>query len=386
MTTKQKTRFGPARQDVRVRPDGAVMTAKQKIWFATIWLLSFLLLTAMIVVAFFLTALLYHLTGFRPPAFLAQVINSLLGLVLALIVLSVLLRPGERQMQNVFRPIIEALERIARGDFTVRLDHGMQGNALINELTNSVNHMTLELDKMEQMRQAFISDVSHEIQSPLTSIRGFAQALRGDHLSAADHDHYLSIIEAESTRLSQLADNLLKLASLEAERAPFQPRSYRLDKQIRHLILLCEPQWTGKALDIEASLEETTITADEDLLSQVWLNLLHNSIKFTPDGGSVRVVLCREGTSSTFTIVDTGIGMAPEDQPHVFERFYKADQSRERTREGSGLGLAIAKKIVDLHQGTIGLTSKVGGGTTFTVSLPAEEVGGQPSPSFKLCL
>lgn len=354
------------------------MTTRQKIWLVLMRVFLLLFLLGMIVVAFFLTALFYHLTGFQPPAFLAQVINSLLGLVLAgLILLSVFLLPGiQRNRMGAFQPIIEALERIARGDFTVRLDHGIQGDVLLNELANRVNHMMQELNQMEQMRQAFISDVSHEIQSPLTSIRGFAQALHSDHLSIADRDHYLSIIEAESTRLSQLANNLLKLASLESERAPFQPRSYRLDKQIRHLILLCEPQWTGKALDIEVSLEEVAVSADEDLLSQVWLNLLHNSIKFTPDGGSVRVSLCRQGNSITVTIADTGIGMATEDQIHVFERFYKADKSRERTREGSGLGLAIAKKIVEMHHGTISLTSELGGGTTFTVSLPAEEAGG----------
>jgi two-component system, OmpR family, phosphate regulon sensor histidine kinase PhoR len=333
-----------------------------------------LFLSGMIVAAFFLTALLYHLTGFQPPAFLAQVISSLLGLGLAgLIALGVFLLPGvQRNRMGVFQPIIEALERIARGDFTVRIEHGIQGDALLNQLATSVNQMTRELNQMEQMRQAFISDVSHEIQSPLTSIRGFAQALHGDHLSAADRDHYLSIIEAESIRLSQLADNLLKLASLEAERAPFQPRSYRLDKQIRHLILLCEPQWMGKALDMDVSLEGTAITADEDLLSQVWLNLLHNSIKFTPDGGSVRISLSTQGNTITFTIADTGIGMAAEDQAHVFERFYKADMSRVRTREGSGLGLAIAKKIVEMHHGTIGMTSELGAGSTFTISLPTE--------------
>ncbi len=357
------------------------MTTKQQIWLVMMRVVLLLFLSGMILAAFFLTALLYHLTGFHPPAFLAQVINSLLGLVLAgLILLSVFLLPGiQRNRMGVFQPIIEALERIARGDFTVRLDHGMQGDVLIKQLANSINHLTLELNQMEQMRQAFISDVSHEIQSPLTSIRGFAQALHDDHLSTADRDHYLSIIETESMRLSQLADNLLKLASLESERTPFQPRSYRLDKQIRHLIVLCEPQWARKALDIEASLEETTITADEDLLSQVWLNLLHNSIKFTPDGGSVHVALCRQGNNITFTIADTGIGMAAEDQIHVFERFYKADQSRKRTRAGSGLGLAIAHKIVAMHHGAIGLTSELGDGSTFIVSLPAEYADGEAS-------
>ena len=357
------------------------MSRKEQIWIVLMVASYLLLLSWTSVAAFFLTASIYHFAGFHPPAFLAQGINTLIGVFLGwLMLIGFFVVPAvRRNRMGIFQPIIEAMQRIARGDFTVKLDHTMQGNALICELANTVNHMALELNQMEQMRQVFISDASHEIQSPLTSIRGFAQALHDDHLSTADRDHYLSIIEAESTRLSQLADNLLKLASLESERAPFQPRSYRLDKQIRRLILLCEPQWTGKALDIEVSLEEIAITADEDLLSQVWLNLLHNSIKFTPDGGSVRVALCRQGDSITFTIADTGIGIATEDQLHVFERFYKADKSRERTRAGSGLGLAIAHKIVAMHHGTIGLTSKLEAGSTFTISLPAEYAEGELS-------
>ena len=148
------------------------------------------------------------------------------------------------------------------------------------------------------------------------------------------------------------------------------PRSYRLDKQIRDLILTCEPQWSGKGLDLDVSLDEVVTTLDEDLLSQVWLNLIHNSIKFTPEGGFIRVTLRRQADTIEFQIADTGIGIAEEDQARVFERFYKADKSRERSKDGSGLGLAITQKIVKLHQGSISLESTPGQGTTFTVSLP----------------
>jgi two-component system, OmpR family, phosphate regulon sensor histidine kinase PhoR len=353
------------------------MNTRQKLQIVVSAIIFLMFISGMIAVTFFLTALFYHSIGYQPPAFLVQVINSLIGLFLGwLMLVGFFVIPGvRRNRMGVFQPIIEALERIARGDFTVRLDHPIRNNALISELANSVNHMALELNQMEQMRQAFISDVSHEIQSPLTSIRGFAQALHSDQLSATDRDHYLSIIEAESTRLSNLTDNLLKLASLESEQPPFQPRSYRLDKQIRRLILLCEPQWMSKAIDMDVSLEEITITADEDLLSQVWLNLLHNSIKFTPNGGSVCISQCRQDGGIVLTIADTGIGISTEDQVHVFERFYKADKSRERTHEGSGLGLAIAKKIIEMHHGTISLTSEAGVGTTFTISLPIEQAG-----------
>jgi signal transduction histidine kinase len=164
---------------------------------------------------------------------------------------------------------------------------------------------------------------------------------------------------------------LLKLAALELRGAPFEPKPYRLDKQVRSLILACEPQWTGKRIEMDVSLQEAVVTADQDLLSQVWSNLIHNSIKFTPESGRIRIELCRETDQLEFRITDTGVGIAPEDQAHVFERFYKADRSRTRSTGGSGLGLAIAKTIVEMHHGSIALDSRMGTGTTFTVTLPA---------------
>jgi two-component system phosphate regulon sensor histidine kinase PhoR len=325
---------------------------------------------------FFLTSALYQKMGQQPSVFVAQLINSLLSLFFSFLILTALayiLRPKQwAHRMGVFGPIIEALGRIAKGDFNVRLDQDFRENKLVGELAKSVNAMALELSQMERLRQEFISDISHEIQSPLTSIRGFAQALHGDHLSPEVRDHYLTIIETESTRLSRLADNLLKLAALEAEQPRFEPAPYRLDKQIRNLILACEPQWAGKEIDMDVSLEEVTITADEDLLSQVWANLIHNSIKFTPEGGKISVRLCRQAGQTEFKIADTGIGISKEDRARVFERFYKADKARQRSKGGSGLGLAIVKKIVEMHEGTIELESKLDAGTTFTVSLPAE--------------
>jgi two-component system, OmpR family, phosphate regulon sensor histidine kinase PhoR len=333
-----------------------------------------LFLTGMIAVAFFLTAVVYAHTGVQPPTLLAQIINSFLGLFLSFLILSIVGRVFSprlgAQRMGWSGPIIQALERIAQGDFSVRLGDDLPNNGLVGELAKSVNSMAVELDTMEKMRQEFISNVSHEIQSPLTSIRGFALALRSNHLSPEERNHYLKIIEAESQRLSRITDNLLKLASLESKEIKFEAKPYRLDKQIRNLILACEPQWTGKGIDLDVALDEINIIADEDLLSQVWINLIHNSIKFTPDGGKVSVALQRRDGKIEFRIADTGIGIAEEDQARVFERFYKADQSRRRSTEGSGLGLAIAQKIVEMHQGTIDVESKVGKGTMFMVSLP----------------
>ena len=138
------------------------------------------------------------------------------------------------------------------------------------------------------------------------------------------------------------------------------------------LILASEPQWESKQIELDAALDEVNITADEDLLSQVWNNLIHNSIKFTPEGGKVSVSLERADGQVTFKIKDSGIGIAEEDQARIFERFYKADKSRTRSKEGSGLGLSIAQKIIEMHQGTIGVESQPGAGATFIVSLPID--------------
>jgi two-component system, OmpR family, phosphate regulon sensor histidine kinase PhoR len=331
--------------------------------------------TSVLLSTFFLTHYVFQHLGHEPSAVLVQVINSLLGLLLGVLILAGLSHTlkSKRWAQQMrgFRPIIDAMERIAQGDFNIRLDNQFQDIEPFGELVTSVNNMALELNEMEQLRQEFISNVSHEIQSPLTSIRGFAEALRDSRLSPDDRNHYLSIIEAESTRLGRITDNLLRLASLESKHVRFEPKPYRLDRQIRDLILACEPQWSDKGTDMDVSLDEVEITADEDLLSQVWVNLIHNSIKFTPPGGRVCVDLHLRGGKIEFKISDTGIGIPAEDQVCVFERFYKADKSRTHSNGGSGLGLSIAKKIVDLHNGTIAVESKLGAGATFAVSLPS---------------
>ena len=338
-------------------------------WFTFI----LVLLTTMFAASFYLTAYFYKIVHLNLSEVLSQIINSLLGLtftgIIVSIVVNLAISQGIIPDRNVFAPIVEAMEKIAKGDFSVRLESPEHQNQMVGVIANSVNKMALELEQMENLRQEFISNVSHEIQSPLTSIRGFAQALEDDQLNAEERHHYLSIIENESTRLSRITEDLLKLAALESEHARFEPTSYRLDKQIRSLILACEPQWVDKGLEMNVSLQEVEIHGDEDLLSQVWTNLIHNSIKFTPQGGKVSVNLLRQEDGIEFRILDTGIGIAPEDQARVFERFYKADRSRTRANGGSGLGLAIARKIVELHGGEIGVESRPGAGTEFYVRL-----------------
>lgn len=281
-------------------------------------------------------------------------------------------RPRSERSRSFYIPIMNAVRRIAQGDFTVKVEH-VERYGQFGELVEEINEMASELSRMETMTQDFISNVSHEIQSPLTSIRGFARALRSDEISRETREHYLDIIEAESARLSGVSDSLLKLSVLESGNFPFEAKPYRLDKQLRNMILACEPQWMGKGVEVEAELAETTVTAVEDLLSQVWTNLLHNSIKFTPAGGTITVAARPLNGGAEVVISDTGAGIGEEDLPRIFERFFKADKARSSGGGGSGLGLSLVKKIIDLHQGDVRAESHPGEGAAFVVTLPGPQ-------------
>ncbi|MNX10879.1 Alkaline phosphatase synthesis sensor protein PhoR [compost metagenome] len=286
--------------------------------------------------------------------------------LLTIVIVSLLLRKKEiRKINN----IIDAMKRVSKGDFSVRLDIEQYDEGY-EKVVATINEMVSELGTMETMRQDFISNVSHEIQSPLTSIGGFARALlQEEEVSPETRRHYLGIIESESQRLSKLSDNLLKLTALESAEPLFEKKQYRLDKQIQRVVLSAETQWSGKDLNIELELEEALIGAEEDLMSQVWINLLHNSIKFTKPGGWIKISMRKLGSQVEVQIADNGIGISPEDMTHIFERFYKADKSRNREAGGSGLGLSLVKKIIEIHEGEIKAASEPGAGTTFKVIL-----------------
>ncbi|QHT60795.1 hypothetical protein GXP70_13115 [Paenibacillus lycopersici] len=300
-----------------------------------------------------------------------QVMIVFCGFLLMFILMLVIGRPW-RERGGIY-VYISAIRRMSKGDFTVMIDKAEQMPGHYGELATSINDMAAELSQLEQMRQAFISNVSHEIQSPLTSIRGFARALQQEGLDDQQRHHYAGIIEAESVRLSKLSDNLMKLTTLEADQQKLHPKPFRLDQQVRAMILACEPIWTEKNILMDVNLDERVLlNGDEELLSQVWMNLLTNSLKFTGEGGTVSVELKPAADGAVVCISDNGIGIAEEDLPHIFERFFKADKSRSRREKGSGsgLGLSIVKVIVDLHGGTVTASSKLGVGTTFTITLP----------------
>ncbi|MFF2482756.1 sensor histidine kinase [Paenibacillus sp. NPDC058071] len=296
-----------------------------------------------------------------------QVLNSMMWL--ALVIGTLLMGIAARYLVKPLLQMKRATESIAKGNFNISLKLGNRKDEL-GELAQSFLYMTQEIKTLENMRQEFVSNVSHEIQSPLTSITGFSKALQHQQMSEADRNRFLTIIQSESERLSRLCDNLLRLASLDNNSAPFSMEFYDLDEQIREIVLSLEPQWSEKEIDIDIKLPAIRVQANRDQLIQVWTNLIGNAIKFTPKDGKITITCKKRIDRVEIRIIDTGIGIAEEDLGRIFDRFFKSDRSRSKTKSGSGLGLAIVRKIILLHKGFIFVKSKPGEGTMFTVIIP----------------
>ena len=290
-----------------------------------------------------------------------------LHLLIVLLIGSLLIVLSVRYIVRPIQRLTRATQEMAKGDFSIRLESRLKDE--IGQLTESFNRMASELGKLEETRRQFVSDVSHEIQSPLTSITGFAQALKSKNLSEDERIRLLTVIEEESRRLSRLGGDLLQLSKLEHE--TLHTRKFRLDEQLRKVIIALEPQWSAKNLDVELDLEEMIIVADEDKLSQVWTNILANSIKFTEPGGRIVVSGKKYVKGLEVTIRDSGIGIPQDEIRNIFKPFYKLDKARTRAAGGSGLGLSIVKRILDLHRAEIRVESRPGEGTAFSVYFPS---------------
>lgn len=276
--------------------------------------------------------------------------------------------------QYIVKPLqvlTRATRRMSKGEFQFELRSKRKDE--IGQLTRSFNAMAKELGALETIRQRFVSNVSHEIQSPLTSIKGFTKALKQKKMDEEGRMRLLTIIEEETERLSRLGEDLLQLSSLEYEHLELTLITYRLDEQLRKAVISLEPQWAVRKQRIELDLEPFDMRADEDRVYRIWINLLSNAIKFTGVGGEIHISATRRGNSAVITIVDTGIGIPNSELDAIFQPFYKADPSRTGAAGGNGIGLSIVNRIVSLHHGDIQATSTTGVGTTFTVTLPLDQ-------------
>ncbi len=289
-------------------------------------------------------------------------------LIFALVTGSLLILVAAMFLVRPIKKLTKATRQVAGGDFNVKLNIKQKGE--LGTLAQSFEEMMHDLQQLERMRREFVSNVSHEVQSPLTSIFGYALALKQAGITDDQRSRYLDIIIAEADRMSKMSDSLLKLSLLESQSQQLQLATFSLDEQIRRVIVAIQPQWSARSIRFELNLKAVRIMADHDQLNQVWTNILGNSIKFSTDGGMISVNMKQDIKNVTVQITDTGIGISPEDQKRIFERFFKADRSHSRKYGGSGMGLAIVKQIVSLHQGDIRVESEPGRGTTVLVTLP----------------
>ena len=266
--------------------------------------------------------------------------------------------------------IIQAMNRLAAGDFTVRLQpaaHGYEPTE-IREFKAAFNKAAEELSGTELLRKDFVNNFSHEFKTPIVSISGFADLLLEEQLPPEDQKEYLTIIRDESRRLADLATNILTLNRVESQTILTDKAAFPLDEQLRQSVLVTQQKWRQKELDFDADLVPAEYTGSEGLLKEVWLNLLDNAAKFSPEGGTVAVNLRKAKNALMVSVTDQGEGMRADTQAHIFEQFYQGDTSH--TTQGNGLGLAMVKKVLELHGGSIQVNSAPGQGSCFTVTLP----------------
>ena len=256
----------------------------------------------------------------------------------------------------------QAMTKVSEGDFTQQLQ--------ISESCKSFNIMTKELRATELLQTDFVSNVSHEIKTPINAIEGYTTLLQGEELSR-EQEEYVEKILYNTRRLSGLVGNILLLSRLENQNIPMKKETYRLDEQIRQTILSLEEKWTEKEIEFQVDMENICYMGNEGLLMHIWINLLDNAIKFSPKKGIIAIRLKEEADGVVFVIADDGPGVSEKVRSRMFDKFYQADGSHKA--EGNGLGLALVKRILDLHDGTIDVKNRDDGGCEFSVRLPVDK-------------
>ncbi|ADL52629.1 HAMP domain-containing sensor histidine kinase [Clostridium cellulovorans] len=300
----------------------------------------------------------------KPNPDLAILIMLLVSVVIGTIISAVV---GKR----ILAPIVifsRATMKVAKGNFNIYLDEDKVHIHEVTEMTRNFNIMVKELSNIETFRNDFVANVSHEFKTPIAAIEGYATLLQDDNLTKEEKDEYVSKILMKTRHLSSLAGNILKIARLENQEIVVEKKNYRLDEQIRQALLSLETKWTAKNINLDIEMDSVNYYGNEELLMQVWINILGNAVKFTSENGTISIALQKVENNIVATISDDGIGMSKDTQKHIFEKFYQGDKSHYEA--GNGLGLTLVKRIIDLCDGKIQVKSELGIGTMFIVNLP----------------
>lgn len=278
------------------------------------------------------------------------------------------------KFEEPMRRLSKAAKGVANGDFSIYVEpaHTPDKYDYMDVIFEDFNKMVQELGSIETLKTDFISNVSHELKTPLSIIQNYAEALQKENLPYAVRKDYCVTIISASKKLTALVTNILKLNKLENQEITPFANPYDLCRQLSDYALQFENLWEDKQITFIADLEDrAVICADEEMLGIVWHNLLSNAIKFTEPGGTIMLTQTSDSDTVTVSIADTGCGMSKEVVDRVFDKFYQGDASH--AREGNGLGLALTLRVIELVGGAISVASEPGKGTTFTVALPVGE-------------
>jgi len=273
-----------------------------------------------------------------------------------------------RAVRKKMERLLEGIQVVAEGNLDVCLD--TRGAGEYTPIYEGFNRMTRELKATKEEMVGFANDFSHEFKTPITSILGFSEFLieTGENIESPERMQYLRFIAEESRRLSELSQKTLLLSKVDACQIITDKENFNLGEQLRHCAILLLPQIEKKRIELELDVPELTYCGNAELLEQVWVNLLTNAIKFTPEGGEIGISAKAENNTITVWITDSGVGMDKETQTKIFEKYYQHDAGH--SARGSGIGLSIAHRIVILCNGKIEVESSPGEGSVFTVTLP----------------
>lgn len=304
----------------------------------------------------------------------AVIVTILLVCCLTVTLGGVMLWFASHHLTKPIEEISEAVKKVADGDFTVHIDRKLKTHGkyeFVNEidvLAENFNTMTAELNGMDYMRKDFMSNVSHEVKTPVAAITGFTEILMEGGISDSEQQEYLQLVNNESIRLSRLCENMLRMSRLDHQQIVEKKDSVRVDEQIRKCIIMLSEKWIDKVRNFEIACDNLVIQSNADLLMQVWANLIDNAIKYSPENSSIYITGTIEGEYLMISIKDEGIGISDKKQSKIFEKFYQCEESHKK--HGNGLGLSIVNRILELLGGRITCISVEGNGTTMIVSVP----------------